>query len=327
MTIACRICQAVYTPSQDHSYLLRAPAAALESAFMSMCHFCFRCRRPACPQCWDNVHGICGECCLEAKLPFRTQMAPLRGVLFATTRQAQLRRKHATPVRLLCIRPGRFQVIASIDTAETNPQQSVITQTIHNTARQAPINTIPESSIEEKAAHPSRLQNTRSIDEITTRPATAPATVRPNSSPQPAQSRPTRVLNIDEIATRQPRMTGPTPPSSPILAQPGLTRVLNIDEIGTQPPPSSRNISGRETDAHPRRLSHKKNTSRRASSPLARLEQILTVVLLIVLISILLLIILALISAQINSVLQQSVHINIRAELAYLWHLIGQIHF
>jgi hypothetical protein len=119
--VECQTCQAVYAPAEAYRYLSQAPQVALESALMSMCHFCFRCRRPACPQCWDTVHGVCGECSQEANLPFRAQAAPLRGVLFPIARQAQLRRKQRDVIRLICIIPGRFQKLAPIDEAETRP--------------------------------------------------------------------------------------------------------------------------------------------------------------------------------------------------------------
>src|SRR5437763_189301 len=70
--VVCKICQAVYVPAHTHRQLVRSPHAVIESAFMSMCHFCFRCRQPACPSCWDEVHGVCGACALEAQLPFRS---------------------------------------------------------------------------------------------------------------------------------------------------------------------------------------------------------------------------------------------------------------
>src|SRR5712691_6656122 len=60
--IVCIICDALFAPSPREQ---PTSAIALESAFLSVCHFCFRCRRPACPQCWDHVHAICGACVKE----------------------------------------------------------------------------------------------------------------------------------------------------------------------------------------------------------------------------------------------------------------------
>ncbi len=109
--VSCSICSAVYTPSQSHESLLQAPTIALESAFMSMCHFCFRCRRPSCPNCWDEVHGICGACVQEVQLPFRVEGAslPLNKMLLVSSRQALTSREHMSSAPLICVCPGRFQ--------------------------------------------------------------------------------------------------------------------------------------------------------------------------------------------------------------------------
>lgn len=107
-TVTCVICEAVYMPSQAYEYLSLTSSVALESALMSMSHFCFRCRRPACPQCWDEIHGVCGACVQDAHLPFRRASAPLKGALFAAAPQTQGQSKHKR-APLVCVRHGRFQ--------------------------------------------------------------------------------------------------------------------------------------------------------------------------------------------------------------------------
>ena len=82
LTVTCAICEAVYAPSPLQVPFLQSTREALEAAFMSTCHFCFRCRRAACAQCWDGVHGVCGSCVLEAGLPFRAEAVPLAGMVF-----------------------------------------------------------------------------------------------------------------------------------------------------------------------------------------------------------------------------------------------------
>src|SRR5215472_13811412 len=125
-TITCTICSAGYTASPHHEDLLQATSLALESAFMSICRFCFRCRRPACPMCWDAVHRICAACTQEAGLPFRTHVAPLEGTLFPPVipaRPAQDIHDGQQALPFVCIRPGLFHVEMppshSISTAET----------------------------------------------------------------------------------------------------------------------------------------------------------------------------------------------------------------
>ncbi len=113
-TIECTICSAQYAPTQAHAYLLQAPRLALESAFMSMCHFCFRCRRPACPLCWDDVHGLCGSCVQDVHLPFRQEAEPLplnsTLLIPASVRSQQ---QHDSSFPLVCRQTGRFQADAS----------------------------------------------------------------------------------------------------------------------------------------------------------------------------------------------------------------------
>lgn len=112
-TVMCPICKALYTPTPAHQQLTLAPHIVLESAFMSMCHFCFRCRRAACPDCWDAIHGVCGSCVKEAHLPFRTQVKPLGNTIppLAQEQRQQLavENRHGTPA-LVCIQHGRFYV-------------------------------------------------------------------------------------------------------------------------------------------------------------------------------------------------------------------------
>ncbi|HYK83901.1 MAG TPA: hypothetical protein VEV19_00950 [Ktedonobacteraceae bacterium] len=82
---------------------------------MSMCHFCFRCRRPACPGCWDEVHRVCAECVQEAHLAFRADVPPLQGTVFpapitaSCIGQAAIGSDTAIAPLLICVRPGRFQ--------------------------------------------------------------------------------------------------------------------------------------------------------------------------------------------------------------------------
>jgi len=113
-TVTCAICCALYGPSQAHAYLLQAPPLASESAFMSMCHFCFRCRRPACPLCWDDVHGLCGACVEDVHLPSRKEGEPflLNSTLLISS-SSQTKQHHAAAFPLVCVRPGRFHADAS----------------------------------------------------------------------------------------------------------------------------------------------------------------------------------------------------------------------
>ena len=120
-TIACTICSASYAPLQAQA--ARAPKIALESALMSMCHFCFRCRRPSCPLCWDDVHGICGACDEEVGLPFRREGEPLpmNSSLLKPPPQRSLSKPQQFP--LVSVSPGRFHALvpAAQKALDTDP--------------------------------------------------------------------------------------------------------------------------------------------------------------------------------------------------------------
>lgn len=123
LAVTCAICEAVYAPSPLHVAFLQSTRGALEATFMSVCHFCFRCRRAACPQCWDDVHGVCGSCVQEAHLPFRAQAAPVEGLLFPPTlAQPPLSQQAQQSSSLfVMIRNGRFYIEtqARVDQDET----------------------------------------------------------------------------------------------------------------------------------------------------------------------------------------------------------------
>ena len=118
-TVTCAICEANYAPSPARQDLLQAPREVVEAAFMSMCHYCFRCRRVACPQCWDAVHKVCGACVLEAQLPFRAEPSSLKGTMFPPPASqvgyieaignVDISGDDAIAPLLICVRAGRFQ--------------------------------------------------------------------------------------------------------------------------------------------------------------------------------------------------------------------------
>lgn len=140
--ISCGICSAAYAPAPSYGHLWQAPPLVVESAFMSMCRFCFRCRRPACPMCWDEVNGVCGSCVQEAGLPFRAESPMMAGVLFPPARKAQAVREQTGPEPLICVQAGRFQT-------NTLPSAPV--------APVAPISPIPPISTDPvKAVHVER---------------------------------------------------------------------------------------------------------------------------------------------------------------------------
>ncbi len=119
VTITCSLCEASFSPAKEYEYLLKADTKELEAAFMSMCHVCFRCRRAACPECWDTVHRLCGQCVVETGLPFRAEPAPLPGALSPIASQREASDKGIVSP-FVCVRHGRF---GSTPEPETNHDQ------------------------------------------------------------------------------------------------------------------------------------------------------------------------------------------------------------
>jgi hypothetical protein len=121
VTITCPLCEAQFMPEPEHAYLNSVKADALDAAFQSMCHVCFRCHRSACPQCWDNIHRVCGACVLQAGLAFRSEVAPLAGLLFPPARQTFSSGKQLSATPFVCIQPGRFEVDRSSSSGTDTP--------------------------------------------------------------------------------------------------------------------------------------------------------------------------------------------------------------
>lgn len=107
-TITCVLCDASFALEQEREDDQKMEAAELEAAFMSICHFCFRCRRAACPECWDPVHRVCAQCVTWAGLPFRAEPLPLANLIIpplSSERQTQVE----TIAPFVCVRRGRYQ--------------------------------------------------------------------------------------------------------------------------------------------------------------------------------------------------------------------------
>lgn len=170
ITVTCAICDAVYAPSPQQVPFLQYTQGALEAAFMSVCHFCFRCRRAACPQCWDDVHGVCGSCVQEARLPFRTAATPLDDLTFPPISQQTSHQSQQQQVASLFapIRNGRFSMKtpARPDIVTDPTVQPVVAQTTtpHNPVRESEQNNTPvavAAAIPTKTPIPEALKDTR----------------------------------------------------------------------------------------------------------------------------------------------------------------------
>lgn len=167
-TITCMICQATYAPSRLHTYLLHAPPLALESAFMSMCHFCFRCRRPSCPNCWDTIHGVCGQCAHETHVSFRVETPPLEGLSHLSPPARFPDDERSTPPSFVSVHPGRFQESPS-SPVNTRLDRSLFSQGRFPAQSAGTFVTSSPGDIDRIETRPDRSES-QDIDRIETRP-------------------------------------------------------------------------------------------------------------------------------------------------------------
>ncbi len=243
--IVCPICDAIYAPSLAQVSFLQASPGMLESAFMSLCHFCFRCRRPACPQCWDSVHGVCGDCVRETNLSFRSEAAPLDGLLFRPLQRQEEGQQEIVTALLNCVKPGCFL------------QHGM------------PLTTVPAE-----------------IDS-----ATSGADVR--EPVEDVQNKATLISSVAVVEVPQQVM------EKVAIAQ---TRKTEDED------------EGEDVQYRPH--------------PIARIfhvsETVLTVLAVVLLLAIIVMVIAAQISDTANSAILQVLHVDIRAEVAYLVHLVQQ---
>jgi len=99
--LSCPICRAVYQPSSSHY-----ADEILEDAFRGVCHFCFRCQRPSCPQCWNPIHHVCASCGEEAHLPFCSPVPDLEGLSFSPLAAPQAVKE--LKLSFTCLRNGQL---------------------------------------------------------------------------------------------------------------------------------------------------------------------------------------------------------------------------
>lgn len=125
-TISCALCDARFALAPGCEDDGQADTTENEAAFMGICHFCFRCRRAACPECWDPVHRVCAQCVTWAGLPFRAESLPLANLIIpplSSGRQAQAE----TIAPFVCVRHGRYQ---SAEIAASDPETDLARQLV-----------------------------------------------------------------------------------------------------------------------------------------------------------------------------------------------------
>jgi hypothetical protein len=321
--IACPVCRAVYVPSNEqrnHSSTL-----LLETAFLEVCHFCFRCQRPACPQCWNPVHHACAACCEEARLPFRGPVPALEGLAFLPLSAHPAR---GQAISFICQRNGRFYTpdpaphkIATTTAPVSVPAAASMTSETA-TSRALPLSqSAPDgSSHATTSAYPGWLQEVMGQKPAGICSASSPASL---STDRPAETvhadSPPASAPVSWSQTNWPHMTPAESPSAPSLA-PGQpvepvepAKPAEILETAEQPLPASER-QGEATEIQAQE-------SGEEISPFERIENILIVLTSILLLAVVLMIVLSLCFARVNTFFLTLIHIDIRTEIAYLLQL------
>lgn len=104
--ISCPICRAIYMPASQPQGGAQNSSPALEAAFLHVCHFCFRCQKPACPQCWNHEQNLCAACSNAAKLAFRSPLSSFEGLIFSPP--AFPHAAQTSQLSFACLRNGQF---------------------------------------------------------------------------------------------------------------------------------------------------------------------------------------------------------------------------
>ena len=290
--VSCPVCRAVYIPSWQQERE-RASLTLLEAAFLSICHFCFRCQRPACPQCWNPIHCACAACSEEAQLPFRSPVPSLEGLIFSCPAESSSTRP--TPRSFTCLRNGNFYFPDPALRASASQDEEV--------ASPAPITSAELPAIQNNAEPPASFDPPWLREALNQRqgeqaggPAWRPTGQWANSAAiWPVQ---VNSLNVS------PHTSGPEwgqvsralPPMPALPALSVETRQIERQE--------------QESDQEDEGL-----------SLFERVENVLIIVISTLLLAIVLMLVLALSSPQMNTFFYQLIHIDIRTEILYLLQL------
>ena len=313
--VACPICRAMYVPASEQS--TAKSTGLLETAFLGICRFCFRCQRPACPQCWNPVHHTCASCSEEARLPFRTPVPSLEGLVFLPSTSIHTRQENN--LSFTCQRNGRFYTPETAPTRPAPQKAALQPKTIVSepmtldalpTLQAKPV--LPTQTLREIEHYPTWLQEVlgqkgaeqaaspSAQKELSEHAAhiympAEPASLLTRAEPQHwLQMAPTAPQQA--IPSEQPILFAPTSQAFPPVSPAGMSE--HQSEIALQDDPGSDDISLFE-----------------------RIENVLIIITSILLLAVVLMIVLSIISAQVNTFFLHLLHIDIRTEIAYLLQL------
>lgn len=312
--ICCPICRATYIPSSQAQMGTQNSATLLETAFLEVCHFCFRCQRPACPQCWNPVHHVCTSCSAEEHLPFRSPVPSLEGLVFSARTSSQAGQQ--AKVAFTCLRNGRFYT----------PELASPTPSPRETGAD-PVTSGALPTIRTEHAEPAEHQSSYPIwlQEITgpkpgeqTANQSLPGKGQPLNQPGLPAGGPANGQSLNPPGNAVP-WNGQ---AAPVVTQPQMVQTNWPHVVPTAPwpqPPLPPAPLAMEHENAP--AMQQEAPGSEEISPLERVENILIVVTSVLLLAVVLMIVLALSSADINSFLFHIIRIDIRTEIAYLLQL------
>ncbi len=289
--VSCPVCRAVYIPSWQRERE-RSSLAVLESAFLSLCHFCFRCQRPACPQCWNPIHCACASCSEEAQLPFRSPVPSLEGLIFSCS--AEDLSDQPAPRSFTCLRNGNFYV----------PDPGPRAKASRDEESPSPVTSVELPAIQDNPAPPAPIDppwlremlNQRREEQVSgpiSRPTgqwAGGAAIRPVQANSLHISPHTSGPEWVQVSRALPQM-----PALPMLSS-------EVREVEGQ-----EQADEQEEDED--------------ISLFERVENVLIVVISTILLAIVLMLVLALSFPQMNTFFYQLIHIDIRTEILYLLQL------
>jgi hypothetical protein len=209
---------------------------------------------------------VCGDCVREAHLSFRSEAAPLDGLLFRPLQQQGHGQQEVAAALLACVKPGRFlQAEAQALPAPTEPART--------TSDRVP-------------AHAPDLR----------------------AEAEDVQRRTTLILAVPEIPQRVAE-------TEKIASTPGAKADTENKAIAQTGKASAEEDEDEGEEVRPHA----------AVGVLRVIERVLIIVALDLLLAIIALVIVAQTSDSANTLILQVLHVDIRAEVAYLVHLVQQL--
>ena len=284
--VACPICRAVYIPSSRQSTATLASLTLLETAFLAVCHFCFRCQRPACPQCWNSTHQLCSCCCEEAHLSPRLSTPCFEGLIFSPQVASQ-----AVSLSFACLHNGRFYA----------PEPAPGVESLESRVANLPSTAHPVSSA--------------TLPVFAADPELAPSTY-------PSWLQEVMGLPANEISAGQRQNTSaihqvPSAPTVPFARADGSDWLPMAQTLSPMSPLPDPRVEGQERAG----VVQEEFQDEEALSLFERIENVLIIAISALLLTIILMIVLALSSAAMNTFFFHLLHIDIRAEILYLLQL------